>query len=206
MSCKRYEKVDSDCVCVFEYTDKCNNYSIDLKLITKTSSSPNGFNVVTSDGKSVFIPKESDFTLDDILAAKCACHASGGDGAGGVAANVTITNPTGNAQDVDGNATADTGVEVVLQGVSEVKNTAVSGKVTPRLRESSVAGSTVDNAYQISIVNIGGAAGTVDGVTFPAGVSVEYSAQYNVATSTYKLLNPLTFDSTGTLYLISETV
>ena len=80
MSCKPYTKVEFCEPCIFKYTDGFNEYTIDLSLITKTTSKPTGFNLVTSDGKSVFIPKESDFTLDDILLAKCQCSGLLGSG------------------------------------------------------------------------------------------------------------------------------
>ena len=80
MSCKIYNKVEFCEPCIFKYTDGSSEFTIDLSLITKTSSKPTGFSLVTSDGKSVFIAKESDFTLDDILLAKCQCSGLLGSG------------------------------------------------------------------------------------------------------------------------------
>ena len=73
MSCRPYTKLEFCEPCIFNYTDGSNEYTIDLSLITETYSKPNGFTLVTSGGKSVFIPNESDFTLEDILSAKCQC-------------------------------------------------------------------------------------------------------------------------------------
>ena len=131
----------------------------------------------------------------------------GGSGtATGPASNVVITNPISNAVDVDGDAIFDSGIETVIQGTPTVKPVASQGRVTPEFREATSAGTTLDGIYEFSISNIGTAPGTLSGVTFPVGATVSYTAHHDVGTGTYKLLNSLQFDASGTIFLISETV
>lgn len=67
----------------------------------------------------------------------------------------------------------------------------------PFIESSTGAGSIPTNTYSISIANVGNAAGTVNGVSVPAGVVINYNAELNNT-----LIGP-SYDATGTTFLIT---
>ena len=211
MAClPKYELIPSDCPCLLKYLDVATGREGSINLHgAKTIPFPDGTGFqIYGQGQGLKVSDESDFTLEDVDTLICECHGSGG-GSGtatGPASNVVITNPISNAVDVDGNTISDSGIETVIQGTPTVKPIASQGRVTPEFRESTSTGTTLDGIYEFSISNIGSASGTLSGVTFPVGATVSYTAHHDVGTGTYKLLNSLEFDASGTIFLISETV
>ena len=195
------------CLIYLNRIDPCTGATIPLaiNLDGATVRTVTGGFHINGRSSGAYVSDTSPFNITDIQTLIQQCHASTG-GGGGAATSVSINNPLDPAVDVDGTNIADTGLQVVLKGVNTVKPVASAGTVTPSLRESSSAGTTVANAYQISISNVGVASGVVDGVTFPVGASVEYTAHHDLITGEYKLLNPLNFNGTGTILLVSEVV
>lgn len=61
------------------------------------------------------------------------------------------------------------------------------------------SGTFGDGAYSASVANVGAAAGTVGGVAFPAGTTLNFDA--GVLNNT---LSAITYDATGTTFLITE--
>jgi hypothetical protein len=67
----------------------------------------------------------------------------------------------------------------------------------PQIRYETTPGSIPDDSYGFSIANVGAAAGTVDGYTLPAGVTINFDPGVN------NLLAGINFDATGTTFLIT---
>lgn len=63
------------------------------------------------------------------------------------------------------------------------------------------ASATDGNAYSASIANVGSAAGTVQGVPLPAGVTLNFDA--GVLNNT---LDKIDFDATGTTFLVTVVI
>jgi hypothetical protein len=97
-------------------------------------------------------------------------------------------------------------IEAVSTAIGGSGDPVTSGTATPSLTSSTGAGSTTAGAYEVSISNIGGSAGVVDGVAFPAGASVSFSSQMDRVNNQFKALTALSYDATGTTFLIAETV
>ena len=66
------------------------------------------------------------------------------------------------------------------------------------------AGSTTANLLSVSVTNVGGAAGTWDGVSLPAGFSLSVSQEYDAASNEYKRVPAIAYNATGTIFFISE--
>lgn len=64
---------------------------------------------------------------------------------------------------------------------------------------TNVSGTFGDGAYSASVANVGATAGTVGGVAFPAGTTLNFDA--GVLNNT---LSAITYDATGTTFLITE--
>ena len=60
-------------------------------------------------------------------------------------------------------------------------------------------GTTADGLYSVSIANVGTAAGTVGGVSLPAGVTLNFDAG-----TLNNTLGAIGYDATGTIFLITE--
>lgn len=91
----------------------------------------------------------------------------------------------------------------MLQGIQGII-TAVTASACcpPEKRSTNIvsatgAGVVPDNTYSFSIANVGNAAGTVDGVSVPAGVVVNFSAELN------NFLEGIPYNATGTTFLIT---
>ncbi len=87
-----------------------------------------------------------------------------------------------------------------LQGIIDVLNHGVC--CPPQLRTPIVGyetspSSIPDGTYGFSIANVGAAAGTVGGVSVPAGVTINYDAGLN------NTLAGIAYDATGTTFLIT---
>jgi len=67
----------------------------------------------------------------------------------------------------------------------------------PNIENFSIAGATPSGVYSFSIANVGTAAGTVDGQSLPAGVTINFDANLN------NTLGSINFDATGTTFLIT---
>jgi hypothetical protein len=68
----------------------------------------------------------------------------------------------------------------------------------PRYSITTTSGVTLANVYSFSIANVGSAAGTVDGQSLPAGVTVNFDA--GVLNNT---LGSLSYNATGTTFIIT---
>ena len=69
---------------------------------------------------------------------------------------------------------------------------------TPKIISSSTTGATIAGWYSFSIANVGSAAGLVDGVSIPAGTTINFDA--GVLNNT---LGSLPYDATGTTFIIT---
>ena len=67
----------------------------------------------------------------------------------------------------------------------------------PKITSSTGAGSITAGAYSISIANVGSAAGTVAGVSIPAGTTINWSAEFN------NYLASVSYNATGTTFIIT---
>ena len=88
----------------------------------------------------------------------------------------------------------------VLEGLQKIYDFLVgSSAVTTRtpviLSDTGAGGISV--TYGFSIANVGGAAGTVNGITLPAGATVNFAPDKNNS------LSGVTYDATGTTFLIT---
>ena len=86
-------------------------------------------------------------------------------------------------------------------------NGATAGSTAVRLETHTGAGvqNVADGYYSYTITNIGGAAATVDGESFPDGASVTYTAYYDAATKEFKRPDGVSFDPLTSTLLIEIT-
>ena len=69
---------------------------------------------------------------------------------------------------------------------------------------SSAAGATTANAFSVSIVNVGAANGSVQGVPLLPGESVSYVGYHDVVAGVVRRLPAIAYDGTGTVIHIVE--
>jgi hypothetical protein len=88
----------------------------------------------------------------------------------------------------------------MLQGIQEIINVVTLIPLpttrTPNIINSTTTG-TIPTSYGFSIANVGNAAGTVDGQSLPAGVTVNFDPGVN------NTILGLPFDATGTRFVIT---
>ena len=87
-----------------------------------------------------------------------------------------------------------------LQGIIDALNHGVCCPPQTRtavIIQDTFPGSVLDGTYGFSIANIGGAAGTVDGDTLPAGVTINFDPGVN------NTISGINYDATGTTFLIT---
>ena len=87
-----------------------------------------------------------------------------------------------------------------LQGIIDVLT--IGTCCPPEVRTTNIVsatgvGTVPANTYSLSIANVGNAAGTVGGVSVPAGVVVNYNAELN------NTLTGIAYNATGTTFLIT---
>lgn len=87
-----------------------------------------------------------------------------------------------------------------LQGIIDALT--VGTCCPPEIRNTNIVsatgvGTVPANTYSLSIANVGNAAGTVGGVSVPAGVVVNYNAELN------NTLTGIAYNATGTTFLIT---
>lgn len=88
----------------------------------------------------------------------------------------------------------------VLEGLQKIYDFLVGNSVaaarTPVIL-SDIGSGGISVTYGFSIANVGAASGTVNGVTLPAGASVNFAPDKN------NYLNGISYDATGTTFLIT---
>ena len=92
----------------------------------------------------------------------------------------------------------------MLKGLQGIIDTLTAGVCCPPQRRysnilsvSNAPGIIVDGSYGFSIANVGTAAGTVDGQSLPAGVTINFDPGVN------NTISGLPYDATGTEFLIT---
>ena len=80
-------------------------------------------------------------------------------------------------------------IYILLQGTAR----------TPQITSSSTSGTT-PNAYSVSIANVGSGVGVINGVNIPAGTTLNFDGGLN------NLLDPMSFNATGTTFIITSIV
>jgi hypothetical protein len=91
----------------------------------------------------------------------------------------------------------------MLKGLQGIIDTLIAGvccppqKRSPKIIYETTPGSIPDGTYGFSIANVGAAAGTVDGYTLPAGVTINFDPGVN------NTIASLPYDATGTTFLIT---
>lgn len=91
----------------------------------------------------------------------------------------------------------------MLQGIQGIIDALMHGVCcppqtrTPVILQDTLPGSVLDGTYGFSIANIGGATGTVDGDTLPAGVTINFDPGVN------NTIAGINYDATGTTFLIT---
>ena len=68
---------------------------------------------------------------------------------------------------------------------------------TADITQATGPGST-PNAYSLSISNVGSAAGVINGVSIPAGTTLNWSGELN------NYLTPMSYNATGTTFIITS--
>ena len=88
----------------------------------------------------------------------------------------------------------------VLEGIQRIYDYLIGSSV-PQPRTPVIVSDTGTGAininYGFSIANVGGAAGLVDGVSVPAGTTINFTPDNN------NYLNGINYDATGTTFLIT---
>lgn len=94
-----------------------------------------------------------------------------------------------------------------VQSVTQSSSGVTLGTIdAPTLSNAVGAGSIADGFYYWQITNTGGVAGTVGGVAFPAGASIQsVTPFFDPIALTFRLPDGIAYDATGTNFLI-ETV
>jgi hypothetical protein len=104
----------------------------------------------------------------------------------------------------------------VLQGLQAIANNTATGDDiasilndiltilqgearTPQIISSTGAGAT-PNAYSVSIANVGSGVGVINGVNIPAGTTLNFDGGFN------NLLDPMSYNATGTTFIITSIV
>jgi hypothetical protein len=87
---------------------------------------------------------------------------------------------------------------------SSVQLDSTTTNVTPTTLVTAGAASTTAGVWEVSISNIGGANGIIDGQTIPSNVTLVYQGYYDRQTNEMKRLASITYDATGTSFLILE--
>jgi hypothetical protein len=95
---------------------------------------------------------------------------------------------------IDGNCCSDT-----LEILSNIYDTIQPQQRVVKIISSTTAGHTDPDAYSMSIANVGAAAGTVNGVSLPAGVTLNFDA--GALNNTFP--DKVNFDATGTTFLVT---
>jgi hypothetical protein len=91
----------------------------------------------------------------------------------------------------------------VLKGLQGVIDALTTGTCCPpqqrypNIETFTTAGVVPSPTYSFSIANVGTAAGTVDGYSLPAGVTINYDPGLN------NTIQGLSFDATGTIFIIT---
>jgi hypothetical protein len=89
----------------------------------------------------------------------------------------------------------------VLEGLQKIYDFLVGSSAvatrTPVILSDTGAGA-ISITYGFSIANVGAASGTVNGVTIPAGTTVNFAPDKNNS------LSGITYDATGTTFLITS--
>jgi hypothetical protein len=75
--------------------------------------------------------------------------------------------------------------------------------VAPTIASTTSSGSTAAGLMEVSVANVGGAIGDIEGVAFPAGASVTYRGYFDEFTAVMTRLEAIDYDATGTEFLIS---
>jgi hypothetical protein len=94
----------------------------------------------------------------------------------------------------------------VLKGLDGIIDALTAGVCCPpQVRRPVVVYETLpglvpDGTYGFSIANVGAAAGTVDGQSLPAGVTINFDPGVN------NIIKGITYDATGTTFLITYIV
>jgi hypothetical protein len=123
--------------------------------------------------------------------------------------NITVQNGAGaaavNIQDGGNSITVDaTSLPLPTGAATEVTLAAVNTKLTAATRTPgirtyvNVTGAVASGLYSFSIANVGSAAGSVDGETLPAGVTINFDAG-----ALNNTLGGLSFDATGTTFVVT---
>ena len=87
-----------------------------------------------------------------------------------------------------------------LQGIIDALNHGVCCPPQTRtavIIQDTFPGSVLDGTYGFSIANVGAAAGTVNGLPLPAGVTINFDPGVN------NTIVGISFDATGTTFLIT---
>ena len=79
--------------------------------------------------------------------------------------------------------------------LTEILTILIGTARTPNISSETGAGST-PSAYSVSIANVGSAAGVINGVSIPAGTTLNFDPGMN------NTVDPMSFNATGTTFLI----
>lgn len=90
------------------------------------------------------------------------------------------------------------GLDKILAALSGSTSYLAPQARAPRYSITSASGSTLANVYSFSIANVGASAGTVDGQSLPAGVTVNFDAG-----ALNNTLGSLAYNATGTTFIIT---
>lgn len=142
--------------------------------------------VATSLGQKVMASSVPVVIASDQSAVPISGTVTVGNGAGAAAVNIQ---DGGNTITVDGTVT---------------QTPAVAGTATVSVSTTSAAASTTAGIRALSIANVGGASGTVDGDAFEAGATLSLSAIFDPVTNTYLKVPAIAYSAVGTTFRIVE--
>lgn len=76
--------------------------------------------------------------------------------------------------------------------------------IAPSIASTTTSGSTTAGSWEVTIMNTGGAAGTIDGDSFPAGATFNAKGYYDEVNRQMKRLASISYDATGTTFIIIQ--
>jgi hypothetical protein len=86
----------------------------------------------------------------------------------------------------------------VLSVLNDILDVLQGSPRTPVILSSTTVGATPAGVYSISIANVGAAAGVVNGVSIPAGVTINYDGG-----GMQNTLTAMSYNATGTTFVIT---
>lgn len=99
----------------------------------------------------------------------------------------------------------DAGFAALLASLVQCEPTSITQNVSLISQNGDGNQSTASGLAEVSISNVGTIDATVDGVNFPPGASVTYTAYFDHVTNEFKRIDSISYNDNGSTLLIATT-